>query len=187
MLFTAPRSHGNKPLGSQLRPLLDDPLHAVELEDREQKGYRKCRLRFYLRDQREPHGVPTDTGDDGTPHAITRDHVTLHAGLRTQHANQVSRLLSLERSAAVVPVVGNPPPSRHRSTVSSESVMAQYHFGKRCTRFPRVPVATGTRCPLTSPSRLIFSPVFAGRERAHPGGVKPGRIQQGKLATRWCD
>ncbi len=77
-------------------------------------------LRFHLGDQRKSHRVSTDPGNDSTPYAIPRHHVTLHAGLRTQHPNQVSRLLPLERSGAVVPVVGNPPPSRHRSTVSSE-------------------------------------------------------------------
>src|ERR1700722_1399217 len=130
MFFAAPRAHGNEPLGSQLRCLLDDPLHAVELEDREQQRYWKRRLCFYLRQQRKAHRISSDPGNDGTPHPVPRNHLALHPGLRAQHTNQVCRLLTLEGSAGLVPFVGDPSSSRHGATVSSKGGMVRYHFGK---------------------------------------------------------
>src|ERR1700678_1617471 len=139
MFFTAPRAHGNEPLRSQLRRFLDDPLHAVELEHREQQGYRKSRLCFYLREQRKAHRISTDPGNDGTPHPVPRNHVTFHAGLRAQHSNQVSCLLAPKGSAGVIPFIGNPPSSRHSATASSKGVMAWYHFGKHMRLQVRTP------------------------------------------------
>ena len=43
-------------------------------------------------------------------------------------------LLALEQSTAVVPIIGNPPSSRHRSPALSKGVMVEYHFGKSLAR-----------------------------------------------------
>src|ERR1700753_2840041 len=114
MLLSSASSHGNESLRSQLGSFLDDPLHAVELEDREQECHWKGRLSFHFSEQRELHRISTDSRYDSAPYATPRHHVTFHAGLRTQHSNQVLCLFALERSAAVVPIIGNPPSSRHR-------------------------------------------------------------------------
>src|SRR6201992_4166601 len=97
MLLSSASSHGNESLRSQLGSFLDDPLHAVELEDREQECHWKGRLSFHFSEQRELHRISTDSRYDSAPYAIPRHHVTFHAGFSAQPPDQVLWLFGHQR------------------------------------------------------------------------------------------
>jgi hypothetical protein len=71
-------------------------------------------------------------------------------------------LFALERSAAAVPIIRNPPSSRHRSPGLSKGVKAEYHFGKRFVGFFR----PGPRVSLTRAAGVTLRAASGVRLRA---------------------
>src|ERR1700739_737658 len=120
MLLGASRDHRHDGGDSQLRRLFDRPLHVVELENRHYQRNGHPGLRLDLGDEIEPHfrlstlAAVRDRSDHGVVHLAPRNHVRLHSRLRAQHSNHVLRLRSFERGSGFIPILGNPPASRHR-------------------------------------------------------------------------
>ena len=98
---------------AQLRGLLDRPLHAVELEDRQQQrdvGERGCRqflAEFKLDFLRR------DGNDAAAPHPPLGRDIEFLADARPQNAGEVLGLGADQRSAAARDFVGDPAAARH--------------------------------------------------------------------------
>src|SRR5580658_3836438 len=116
---------GNNASDSNLRALLDRPLHAVELEDSQRQrdrgsGPRLGPVMVLLLAERELNPIVGDRGNGSAPNFIPGCDVELLPDFSAQHAAKMSRMFAHQSSSVSGDFVGDPAAACHESVPGSQ-------------------------------------------------------------------